>query len=209
MSKKKKPSSGGLDLFTMDKLKRVASPKVIENADMLVDIDYMIKRHKDGSQIFGTITLDFDPANCVVVATRHTLKSDCSCGADYFCSHAAALVLTYLENPESFLDLEAYLDDLQHRSHAELVDMLRRVVGQHPGMSLEALGQPGFLPSEVLEDDPDDDLDFPLEIDDSEEDNPRHEPWKTSRGECDDDCPFCHDDDDDDPDLGGSGPGVN
>jgi hypothetical protein len=92
-----------------------------------------------------------------VSARRHALQELCTCSANYFCRHAAALVQTFMEFPDTFLDLEAYLEGLVEAPRDDLVDMLRHLIGRYPGSSLEALGQEGFDPAEVL-DEADDDL---------------------------------------------------
>ena len=151
--------------FTLEKLRKVVSPKVFENAGELVDSEFAIKRFKEGNEIFTTFYFMGEQVNCSVIARKHSLHESCSCGAPYFCRHCAALVLTFLKCPDTFLDLEEFLDGLSRLPREDLADMVRTMVSGYPAAALEALGFPGFQPSEVL-DEYDEDM-FPGEFDDS------------------------------------------
>jgi hypothetical protein len=143
--------------FTMEKLVRVAGPTVRANAEPLVDSPRLLKRLKDGDELSCTFYGYGASITCSVTAHRFSLQDLCTCNATYFCRHSVALVLTFLSKPESFLNLDSYLDKLSTIPRAELEEKLRHLIGRYPGSSLEALGQAGFDPAEVL-DDPDDDI---------------------------------------------------
>ncbi len=143
--------------FTMEKLVRVAGPTVRANAEPLIDSPRLLKRLKDGDELSCTFYGYGASITCSVTAHRFSLQDLCTCNATYFCRHSAALVLTYLEKPDSFLELDEYLGRLSTAPREELEEKLRHLVGRYPGSSLEALGQEGFDPAEVL-DEPDDDI---------------------------------------------------
>lgn len=172
----------GASSFSLDKLRKVAPGTVLENAEELTDVEFMIQRLKDGNEISGTFVTYDRNIVCTVSARKYSLQELCTCEAGYFCRHAAALVLTYIEKPDSFLNLESYLDELAGRPRDELVEMLRRMIGRYPASSLDILGEPDFQPSEILEELDEDvfpfgdgeDLlndDFDLEGDDEEDDD--------------------------------------
>jgi len=138
-------------LFTREILHNVASPTVIDNAAELVDAELMLQRVKDGNELSCTFVTYDRNIVCAVSSRKYSLQDMCTCEASYFCRHAAALVLTFIEHPESFVDLESYLDDLAARPQEELLEMLRRMIGRYPASSLEVLGEPGFQPADVLE----------------------------------------------------------
>ncbi len=143
--------------FTIEKLLRVAGPAVRANAEPLVNSPRLLKRLKDGDELSCTFYGYGASITCSVSAHRFSLQDLCTCDATYFCRHSAALVLTYLEKPETFLDLDEFLVNLSRVPRAELEEKLRHLIGRYPGSSLEALGQEGFDPAEVL-DEPEDDI---------------------------------------------------
>ena len=150
-------------LFTETKLTQAASPAVRSNAEELVDADLMMKRLRDGAEISCTFVSFNRTIHCSVSARKYSLQELCTCEANYFCRHAAALVRTWLDHPETFFDLTGFLDELENYPKADLLVMLRRLVGRYPGSSLEVLGKDGFLVAETLEElsdelDLDDDL---------------------------------------------------
>lgn len=143
--------------FDTMKLAQVASVQVIQNSLELIDHEWMVKRLKDGAEISCAFVSPSGYVHTSVSARKYSLQDLCTCDATYFCRHAAALVQTFQAKPETFLDLEKYLDGLEGLEKAQLVDMLRQMVGRYPGSALEVLAMPGFVPAEVLDDPADDD----------------------------------------------------
>ena len=190
-----KKGEAGFVGFSVEKLYRAASPRVLENAAEMVGEPFIIKRFRDGNEISAAFVFYGETLHCTVSARKYALQDLCTCDAHYFCRHAAALVMTFLERPDSFLNLEAFLDELGKSPKEDLLDMLRTMIGRYPGSSLEVLGLPGFLPSEVL-DDPDDDF-LPDDLDDDlfPDDDDEWDEWD--------------DDDDDDDDEGPNSAPVN
>jgi hypothetical protein len=149
--KKDDAGAGSKAGFTMERLLTTASLEVLEHGRELVDAPVMLKRLKDGNELSCVFYMEGRQIRCSVDSRRHSLQDLCTCDAPYFCRHSAALVLTWLEHPGTFLDLEQWLDGLRDRPKDELVAMLRHMIGRYPASSLEALRIPGFDPSEVLE----------------------------------------------------------
>jgi len=137
--------------FTLERLTSTASAEVLLHGRELVNDPGMLKRLKDGNELSCVFYSDGRQIRCSVDARRHSLQELCTCDAPYFCRHSAALVLTWLEHPDTFLDLEQWLEKLDGRPKHDLLAMLRHMIGRYPASSLEALGIPGFDPSEVLE----------------------------------------------------------
>ena len=72
------------------------------------------------------------------------LRTSCSCPAEmFFCKHAAALAITYLREPETFLDMNSLPGVLEQKSKKELQDLVTKMIVKHPDC-LVFLGIPGF-----------------------------------------------------------------
>ncbi|MDI6769104.1 MAG: SWIM zinc finger family protein [Anaerolineales bacterium] len=65
-------------------------------------------------------------------------SADCSCpvGAGGRCKHVAALLLTWLDNPDSFQEIEALTAALEKRSKAELIALIRRMIQREPELEI-------------------------------------------------------------------------
>jgi uncharacterized Zn finger protein len=71
-------------------------------------------------------------------------SGDCTCPSDWSpCKHVRALEATWKANPESFLDLEAFLVGLSKKSSAELAKLIGRMALVAPE-SLSACGFEDF-----------------------------------------------------------------
>lgn len=65
------------------------------------------------------------------------VSSRCSCpvGEDGSrCKHVAALLLTYLERPRDFKNVDEQETDLSRRSKEELIDLIGKMLARHPGL---------------------------------------------------------------------------
>ena len=61
-------------------------------------------------------------------------EADCSCpvGGGGRCKHVAALLLTWLDDPDSFREVEELGLNLERRSKAELIVLIKQMVEAHP-----------------------------------------------------------------------------
>lgn len=138
--------------FSLEKLQGSAPDEVLEAAREYVNSQRFLKRLRDGNELSGTFLSPLGRRiHTSVTAHKYSLQGMCTCDTTHFCRHMAAMTLTWLDHPETFLDLESLLDDLPNRPKEELVGMLRRMLGGFPSSGLEALGVPGFEPAVILE----------------------------------------------------------
>jgi len=76
----------------------------------------------------------------------------CSCpvGTGGHCKHAAALLLTWLHQPDAFLVMEELEEALNRRSKADLIALIRRMVARYPDLEmlleLPVVGDAGATP---------------------------------------------------------------
>ena len=72
----------------------------------------------------------------VTLGQEGIVAGECSCpvGRGGHCKHAAALLLTWLHQPEAFLGIEELEAALNRRSKAELVVLIRRMVARYPDL---------------------------------------------------------------------------
>ena len=73
-------------------------------------------------------------------------EADCSCpvGDGGFCKHVVALLLTWLADPDVFVETEPVEQALQRRSKEELIGLIRLMLTRHPELEdLVAMPSPG------------------------------------------------------------------
>ncbi len=65
-------------------------------------------------------------------------SADCSCpvGAGGRCKHVAALLLTWLDAPDSFQEIEDLITALEKRSKAELIALVRQMIQREPDLEI-------------------------------------------------------------------------
>lgn len=68
----------------------------------------------------------------------HVVDADCSCpvGGGGRCKHVAALLMTYLEAPDDFTEIEDLDRALEARTKAELIALIRQMVAREPDLEL-------------------------------------------------------------------------
>lgn len=72
----------------------------------------------------------------VELGPQGILSSFCSCPVVFHCKHAVALLLTWLHSPTDFRDIEDMETSLQHRSPAELIALIRKMVVRYPDLEV-------------------------------------------------------------------------
>ena len=72
----------------------------------------------------------------VTLGREGIVSGDCSCpvGGGGHCKHAAALLLTWVHQPDAFLEVEELESALEGRSKAELVALVRRMIARYPDL---------------------------------------------------------------------------
>lgn len=111
-------------------------------------------------KIGGTVRCVVDGYNgryrtSVTLGPKGIKEAACSCPSELYwpCKHVAALAETYRQAPDTFFDLDGFLEGLRGRPQRELVAMMRAMIASESRI-LAALGIEGFEPP-VDPDDPD------------------------------------------------------
>jgi hypothetical protein len=119
-----------------------------------IDSPMMTKRLRRGRNVSAEIAGRYGDYRTQVRLTRK-LEGDCTCPSDVWpCKHLRALRATWEVNPESFLDVDAFLRGLDASGKAELIEMIGKIVVAFP-QTLRLFGVAGF---DETDDDDDDDL---------------------------------------------------
>ncbi len=65
-------------------------------------------------------------------------SAECSCpvGGGGHCKHVAALLLTWRERPEEFVEIEELEASLEHRSKPELIAMIKQMLIRDPDLEI-------------------------------------------------------------------------
>ena len=74
----------------------------------------------------------------VTFAEKGIAHADCSCpvGAGGYCKHVAALLLTWLERPDAFVEVEDIDAALEKRSKAELITLIKLMLRREPDLEV-------------------------------------------------------------------------
>jgi uncharacterized Zn finger protein len=137
MAHSEAPADEALELAILEGIAdEDAPPKVRE----YVDSDRLIDRLRVGNALSARILGNYGHYTVRLTARPEGLEFSCSCPSyEYPCKHARALALTYIEAPESFVDMSGARAGLERRSKAELVDDLLTCIAEHPRL-LRTLG---------------------------------------------------------------------
>ena len=85
------------------------------------------------------------------------LEGTCTCkaGEGGRCKHAAALMLTWLHEPDLFVDVPEIDQLLENRSNADLISLIQQMVSRHPDLEqfLELSALSNLAPGEPLQPD--------------------------------------------------------
>jgi hypothetical protein len=80
---------------------------------------------------------DDQPYTVKATLDAHGIVSDdCSCPVGSHCKHVAALLQTWLNDPEAFIEVEALDQTLERRDKAELIEIIHRMVDRYPDLEL-------------------------------------------------------------------------
>jgi SWIM zinc finger len=119
-----------------------------DRAAEYIDSSLMTQRLRFKKQLSARIDGRYGTYRTQVRLTSK-IDGECTCPSEGWpCKHVRALRSTWEKNPDSFLDLEEYLRDIETRPKAQLVDIIRRMVLNLP-QCLGVLGVSEFQePSE-------------------------------------------------------------
>lgn len=97
-----------------------------------VDSPMMTQRLRSGRDVSAQIAGRYGDYRTRLKLTRR-LEGDCTCPSDEWpCKHVRALRATWETNPDSFLDVDAFLRGLGARGKAELIETIGRIVIAFP-----------------------------------------------------------------------------
>lgn len=133
-----------------ERTKRTSSPSVLptrvaklDAAAEYIDSPMLTERLRLGRNVSAEIAGRFGDYRTRLKLTRK-LDGDCTCPSDAWpCKHVRALRATWEMNPESFLDVEAFLRGLDARGKAELIETIGKIVAAFP-QTLGLFGVAGF-----------------------------------------------------------------
>lgn len=90
-----------------------------------------LKARCRGSQAaYYQLQVTFGPAGIV------SAKCSCPVGTGGFCKHVAALLLTWLDAPDSFEKIEDPIATLENRSKEELIAIIRQMIQREPDLAV-------------------------------------------------------------------------
>jgi len=119
---------------------RVAKPDV---AAEYVDSRMVTKRLRFGRIVSAEFASRYDNYRTRLKLTRKQ-DDDCTCPSDVWpCKHVRALRATWEMNSESFLDVNAFLRELDARGKGELIETIGKIVVAFP-QALGVFGVAGF-----------------------------------------------------------------
>lgn len=130
--------------LTEEKIRRyLMDDRLREAAGIVAEEIKLVRRVKDGTSVSGAWVEVDGPVYTTVQVRSYTMEALCTCPATGPCPHGGAVALLYLMDPDSFLDLDRYLEDLGDRGREELLGMLRTVLSAIPA-ALEMMDIPDF-----------------------------------------------------------------
>lgn len=109
-----------------------------------VDSRRMTQRLRNGDVISALIQGNYGDYRTEAKVKGKKVEGECSCPSEYWpCKHVQALRRTWEKKPESFLDLQWFLDELKGCSQEQLIAAIGRMVEVWPE-HLAGFGVPGF-----------------------------------------------------------------
>jgi len=141
-----------------DEATRKSSPRIPthlaedDRATEYVDSPMMTRRLRSGGSVSAQIAGRYGDYRTQVRLTRK-LDGACTCPSDFWpCKHVRALRATWETNPDSFLDVQAFLRGLDARGKAELIETVGKIVLAFP-QTLGLFGVAGFGETDDGDDD--------------------------------------------------------
>jgi uncharacterized Zn finger protein len=109
-----------------------------------VDSPRVKLRVRYGKKVAARILGNYGVYRTFVSQTSKKKTGDCSCPSEIWpCKHVEALRATWEANPQSFFDLDRWLESLAKQSKADLIESIGQMVVESPGL-LGLFGVPGF-----------------------------------------------------------------
>jgi len=131
--------------------KRRPQPPPVDRAVEYINSPLMIRRLRYRNTLSATILGNYGVYRTEVRIGKPD-KAACTCPSELWpCKHTRALAATWEQHPETFLDLQAWLDSLATKSKPELLKLIGQMALAAPE-SLSACGFEEFGPLDAEED---------------------------------------------------------
>jgi hypothetical protein len=125
-------------------LRDLVSRSMLEAAQRIAGTRRVFRRMVNGERVLASVAMHGKAHRVSIELGRYTFSTRCDCISEHqHCVHAVAVAQTYVADPESFFDLDAFLDDLPAMPKRDLVRIMRAIVGRDPSC-INALGLMGF-----------------------------------------------------------------
>ncbi len=104
-----------------------------ERVTQYVDSDRMRYRIKIGKLLICRIHGNFGVYKTTYDFGKSSKETNCTCPAEYWpCKHSMALAKTYELAPDSFLDIEDILKEMQFKTKSELLEIIKKMIQRAP-----------------------------------------------------------------------------
>jgi Uncharacterized conserved protein len=95
--------------------------------------EYVENGVKKGEELHGTVLGSApDPYKVTVEIAQDEIYAECTCPVGRMCKHGVALLLQWINNKDSFTDVDNVLSSLQKKSKEELIKMMGSLVERDP-----------------------------------------------------------------------------
>jgi len=115
--------------LTKEKLREVCGEQIFSRGFEYVCSKDLRKRVVFKNSLFAEVRGNYGVYKTQLLVAGDKIYPSCTCPAEmYFCKHAVALGLTWIKEPQSFLNVEDLLKSLKSKTKAELIDIIRQMV---------------------------------------------------------------------------------
>ncbi len=151
-----KESRGVYPSIDVDDIRDSCEWKTFERAYEYVSSAELRKRIVWENLLGAEIVGNYGIYQVSIEVEKDNLNAQCTCPAEMdFCKHAVALGLTWIEDPESFFNINQLMDGLRGNSKDYLLDMIVQIVTTYP-YTLSVFGIEGFEEEEDWDEEWDD-----------------------------------------------------
>ncbi|MGC1120376.1 MAG: SWIM zinc finger family protein [Candidatus Methanofastidiosia archaeon] len=92
---------------------------------------------KKGENLIGMVQGSAPHPYRVRVGISDKIHSECTCPVGYMCKHGVALLLQWIHEEDSFIDVDSLMELLGKRSKEELLEIIGFILGNNPKLAIE------------------------------------------------------------------------